>query len=31
MTTTVSPYELESILDSEIDTLYETQSGPVKI
>jgi len=30
MTTTVSPYELESILDSEIDTLYETQSGPVK-
>lgn len=30
MTTTVSPYELESILDNEIDTLHETESGPVK-
>ncbi|MEN2994968.1 MAG: flagellar motor stator protein MotA [Thermodesulfovibrio sp.] len=30
MTTTVSPYELESILDSEIETLHETESAPVK-
>ncbi len=30
MTTTVSPYELESILDNEIDTLHETESKPVK-
>ncbi len=30
MTTTVSPYELESILDSEIETLHETESGPVR-
>lgn len=30
MTTTVSPYELESILDSELETLHETESAPVK-
>ncbi|MCS7215039.1 MAG: flagellar motor stator protein MotA [Thermodesulfovibrio sp.] len=30
MTTTVSPYELESILDSEIETLHETEGAPVK-
>ncbi|MCS7163913.1 MAG: flagellar motor stator protein MotA [Thermodesulfovibrio sp.] len=30
MTTTVSPYELESILDSEIETLHETESAPAK-
>lgn len=30
MTTTVSPYELESILDSEIETLHETESGPAR-
>uniref|UniRef100_A0A7C4ELF1 Flagellar motor stator protein MotA n=1 Tax=Thermodesulfovibrio aggregans TaxID=86166 RepID=A0A7C4ELF1_9BACT len=30
MTTTVSPYELESILDNEIDTLHEVESKPVK-
>jgi chemotaxis protein MotA len=30
MTTTVSPYELESILDSELETLHETESAPAK-
>lgn len=30
MTTTVSPYELESILDSELETLHETESAPVR-
>lgn len=30
MTTTVSPYELESILDSELETLHETEAAPVK-
>ncbi len=30
MTTTVSPYELESILDNELETLHETESAPVK-
>lgn len=30
MTTTVSPYELESILDNELETLHEQESAPVK-
>ncbi|MCS7203003.1 MAG: flagellar motor stator protein MotA [Thermodesulfovibrio sp.] len=30
MTTTVSPYELESMLDNELETLHETEFGPVK-
>lgn len=30
MTTTISPYELESILDTELETLHETESAPVK-
>lgn len=30
MTTTISPYELEGILDSELETLHETEAGPVK-
>jgi chemotaxis protein MotA len=30
MTTTVSPYELESIIDSELETLHETESAPAK-
>lgn len=30
MTTTVSPYELESILDSELETLHETELAPAK-
>lgn len=30
MTTTVSPYELESMLDNELETLHETEAGPVK-
>ncbi|GAQ94082.1 chemotaxis protein MotA [Thermodesulfovibrio aggregans] len=30
MTTTVSPYELESLLDTEIETLHETEAAPVK-
>lgn len=30
MTTTVSSYELESLLDNEIEMLHETESAPVK-
>ncbi|WP_297214089.1 MULTISPECIES: flagellar motor stator protein MotA [Thermodesulfovibrio] len=30
MTTTVSPYELESILDNELETLHEMESAPAK-
>ncbi len=30
MTTTVSPYELESILDSELETLHESELSPAK-
>ncbi len=30
MTTTISPYELEGILDNELETLHETEAGPVK-
>lgn len=30
MTTTVSPYELEGILDNELETLHETESKPAK-
>ncbi|MCX8034191.1 MAG: flagellar motor stator protein MotA [Thermodesulfovibrio sp.] len=30
MTTTVSPYELEGILDSELETLHETELSPAK-
>ncbi len=30
MTTTISPYELESMLDNELETLHEEESAPVK-
>lgn len=30
MTTTISPYELEGILDTELETLHEAESAPVK-